>query len=99
MKSFIPISASCDFSMQNIPFGVFHRESESPSLARPCTALGDFVIDLKHLENNGKFTGPLFSKLAQDNKKVFQGNVLNNFMELTRPHWQEVRATIQQLFS
>jgi len=54
---------------------------------------------LKHLENQGKFTGPLFTKLAESNRKVFQTNILNDFMELTRPHWQEVRATVQQLFS
>ncbi len=32
-------------------------------------------------------------------KKVFQGTVLNDFMSLSRPHWKEVRATIQGLFA
>ena len=32
-------------------------------------------------------------------RKVFQGDCLNDFMSLSRPHWKEVRHTIQALFA
>jgi fumarylacetoacetase len=31
-------------------------------------------------------------------KSVFQGEYLNDFMSLSRPHWKEIRSTIQALF-
>jgi len=38
-------------------------------MARPCTRIGDWVVDLREMENKGLFKGELFSKLG---KKVFQ---------------------------
>jgi len=51
---------------------------------------------LKELESHGFFNGEHFKTL---NRKVFQGDTLNDFMALNRPFWREARTTIQQLFS
>jgi fumarylacetoacetase len=51
---------------------------------------------LKEIENAGLFNKQLFSELG---RKVFQGDVLNDFMALSRPYWREARETIQALFS
>ena len=53
-------------------------------------------MDLAALENDGHFNGELFTALG---RKVFQGDVLNDFMSLNRPHWKEARSCIQKLFS
>ena len=58
--------------------------------------IGDFVVDLHQLEEDGHFKGELWSKLG---KKVFNTDSLNQFMGLTRAHWKEARQTIQQLFA
>ena len=42
------------FPIQNIPFGVFKEGIRSP---RCCTRIGDTVIDLAWLEDNGVLTG------------------------------------------
>lgn len=41
----------------------------SVNLERCGTRIGDWVIDLREMENHGLFNGELFSKLG---KKVFQ---------------------------
>ncbi|EAR94691.1 fumarylacetoacetase (macronuclear) [Tetrahymena thermophila SB210] len=92
-QTWIQISADSDFSYHNIPFGVFSTACNKED-ARPATRVGDFIIDLREAERQGLLNGELFSKLSH---KVFQGKTLNSFMELTRPHWQEVRRTIQSL--
>ena len=48
------------------------------------------------MENNGLFSGNLLTTVG---KKVFQGEYLNDFMGLTREHWKEARASIQQHFA
>ena len=40
----------CDFPIQNLPFGVFSKDGETP---RCCSAIGDRVIDLAALEVAG----------------------------------------------
>lgn len=64
-------------------------------MARCGTRIGDWVIDLRAMENHGLFNGELFSQLG---KKVFQEPYLNPFMSLSRAYWVEARLTIQNLF-
>ena len=95
-KTLIDIPADSDFSIHNIPFGVFHLRGEIPDQSRCCTALGDFVIDLSYLEHHGLLRGKLL-----DNRVTtyFNHHTLNKFMGLTKAHWQEVREAIQRLFT
>ena len=93
----LQIPADSDFSIHNIPFGVFHLKTESHERARACTALGEYVIDLSWLESHGYLEGHHFNK--QLGSTYFNHPTLNRFMGLTKQHWNEVRSTIQKLFS
>lgn len=95
-KYLISIPADSDFSIHNIPFGVFHLKGETPEHGRCCTALGDYVIDLAYLEQHGFLKGTLLDGSVAT---YFNHNSLNKFMNLTKQHWQEVRETVQRLFS
>jgi fumarylacetoacetase len=90
----LDVPADSEFPLENIPFGVF-SPLNSVHLARPGTRIGDWVVDLREMENKGLFNGELFSKL---DKKVFQDDCLNPFMGLSREYWLEARLTIQNIF-
>lgn len=86
--SWLPVSPESDFSLQNIPFGVFQPENQQ---ARCATILGDTVIDLACLSAEGYFNTILSSN-------VFDRPSLNAFMELDKATWRNVRARLQSLF-
>jgi fumarylacetoacetase len=91
LSSFVEVPAGSPFSLQNIPFGVFcHVQSCMPRVG---TRIGDTVLDLGALATAGLFTGPILSRHGD----VFCRPVLNGFMALGRPAWQEARQTIQSL--
>ncbi|MGY6561601.1 MAG: fumarylacetoacetase [Luteibaculaceae bacterium] len=46
LKSWIPVSDTSDFPIQNLPFGVFKTETLSPRVG---VAIGDKILDLKTL--------------------------------------------------
>jgi len=95
-KLLIEVPADSDFSIHNIPFGVFHLRGETSEQGRCCTALGNYVIDLAWLEYHGHLRG----KLLDDRLfRVFNHCTLNKFMGLTKNHWIEARETIQRLFT
>jgi fumarylacetoacetase len=52
MPSFIPIDSESDFSIHNIPFGVF---SQQGSDKRCATRIGETVVDLRELARKGAF--------------------------------------------
>eukprot|EP00055_Hartaetosiga_balthica_P010573 m.45528 g.45528 ORF g.45528 m.45528 type:complete len:433 (+) comp7227_c0_seq1:83-1381(+) len=91
MKSFIDVAEDSDFSIQNLPYGVFSRDGED---ARHIgVAIGESVLDLNEVKH--LFTGPELS----DHQDVFSQDSLNGLMALGRPAWSEARATIQSLLS
>lgn len=89
MKSFIDIKPESDFPLENIPFGVY--KSTDDNTGHICTAIGDYVIDLKILEEER-----FFSDLGSEN--VFDEGYLNKFMAKDRRVWQTYRHRIQELF-
>lgn len=92
MASWISIPADSDFSLRNIPFGVF---SDPPLKARPrcCTAIGNHVVDLSVLAEAGLLDVPDFSP------RVFSNETLNDFVAYPKPVWVNVRNRIIFLFS
>ncbi|XP_040825404.1 fumarylacetoacetase isoform X2 [Ochotona curzoniae] len=89
--SFIPVAPECDFSIHNLPYGVFSTNSHPRP--RIGVAIGDQILDLsiiKHL-----FTGPILSK----HQDVFDEPTLNSFMGLGQTAWKEARAFLQNLLS
>ena len=48
LKSFIEYSAEHHFPLENIPFGVFHDDTQGGKL-QCCTRIGDHLINLAKL--------------------------------------------------
>lgn len=88
MTSWFDIPQDSDFSLANIPFGIFSYEGRP----RAATRIGDAVIDLDALQKSGLFSG---INLPED---VFQQSTLNDFIALGKPVTNATRKRIQELF-
>jgi fumarylacetoacetase len=87
LRSFIPVDATSDFPIQNLPYGVF---STKDGLApRVGVAIGDHILDLWELEQD--------SRLDVGDLGVFAGPTLNPFMALGPRVWARTRARISEL--
>jgi len=89
--SWIPVSAGSDFTLDNLPYGVFSTMDDPRH--RIGVAVGDSVLDLSKI--SGLFKGPYMVS----NQKVLEETTLNSFMALSYHHWAETRATIKELLS
>lgn len=89
LRSWIAVPADSDFPIQNIPFGICKPEGKAPRVA---TIIGDSVIDLATLANEGYFSNIDISH------SVFQQPFLNDFMALGKATTRAVRARISELF-
>nr|WP_174506271.1 fumarylacetoacetase [Acinetobacter sp. Marseille-Q1620] len=90
LKSFIEVDKNSDFPIQNLPYGVFSTLPEKHR--RIGVALGEWVIDLAVLEENG------FLKI-QDGESYFNQPTLNKFIESGKSNWSKIRAELQALLS
>src|SRR3954447_12786503 len=89
LRSFIPVGATSDFPIQNLPYGVF---STKDGLApRVGVAIGDVVLDLWELEQDGRLNVGALG--------VFSAPMLNPFMALGPEVWSSTRARISELLS
>ncbi len=88
MASWINVAADSDFSIHNIPFGIF-KTPMGP--ARAGSAIGDYVIDLSALAQAGLLANILFDKTVLEQKtlnafiaqgKQITGAVRNRIIEL-----------------
>lgn len=90
MKSWLTIAEDSDFSIYNIPFGIFKTKSSKP---RAASILGDQVIDLYALAKGG------YLKDVLADVEVLNQKTLNTFIALGKPVTNAVRQKIQTLFS
>ena len=86
MKSWIKIDQNSDFSIYNIPFGIF---SESDHIKRVGIAIGDNVLDVYAAYELG-----IFKDLKFD-IKVLESDSLNDFIALGKSITVKVRELIQ----
>jgi fumarylacetoacetase len=87
LRSFIDVDPASDFSIQNLPYGVF---SAKDGLApRVGVAIGNYVLDLWELEQDGR--------LDVGELGVFAAPMLNPFMALGPKVWSRTRARISEL--
>jgi fumarylacetoacetase len=87
LRCFIDIDPSSDFPIQNLPYGVF---SSTDGLApRVGVAIGDYVLDLWELEQDGR--------LDVGELGVFAEASLNRFLSLGPKVWSKTRARISEL--
>ena len=89
LTSFIDVAVDSDFSIHNLPYGIF---SETKSGTRRAgVAIGDKVLDLAMLETSGL--------LSLQGGPYFDQPTLNAFIESGRDNWTKARSTIQSLLS
>ena len=85
--SWLLMAPDSDFSVHNLPFGVFSTGSEP---ARVGVAIGDQIIDMSTAAQLGIFSG------AGAAVSVFEEPVLNPLMALGRPVARRLREILQQ---
>src|ERR1700743_568512 len=86
LHSFIPVDPASHSPTQNPPYGVFSARSLAPRVG---VAIGDQVLDLWELEQDGRFA---FGEIG-----VFSQPSLNVFMALGPKMWSKTRARISEL--
>lgn len=93
LTSFIDIATNSDFSIHNLPYGIFSetKDAASNNNRRAGVAIGEQVLDLSILEAEGLLSltgGPYFDQPT-----------LNAFIDSGRDNWTKARTTIQTLLS
>ncbi|WP_227697439.1 fumarylacetoacetase [Psychrobacter celer] len=93
LTSFIEVAADSDFSIHNLPYGIFSdtKTQAEANNRRAGVAIGEYVLDLSVLESAGLLDlagGPYFNQPT-----------LNAFIDSGRDNWQKARATVQTLLS
>ncbi|MCZ2100307.1 MAG: fumarylacetoacetase [Chitinophagales bacterium] len=86
MKSFIDVSKNSDFSIYNIPFGIFRYNGKTAA----CTRIGDTIVDLDACQKSHIFKG---IDLPED---IFHSENLNSFIGLGKHITSPVRIRIQE---
>lgn len=91
LTSWKKVSPHSDFSIYNIPFGIY---SDAEVKHRVCSAIGDEIIDLQELYQNG-----FFKNILIENTSVFEQRYLNDFIALGKLTTSAIRRRIQELLS
>jgi fumarylacetoacetase len=88
LRSWVEVPAGSDFPIQNLPFGIFKTHYMTPGAG---VAIGNHVLDLTWLYENGYFDGLGLPA------GIFNQPKLNDFMGLGRAKTREVRERISEL--
>ena len=93
LTSFIDIAADSDFSIHNLPYGIFSdaKDAAGNNKRRAGVAIGEYVLDLAVLEAEGL--------LSLEGGPYFDQPTLNAFIDSGRDNWTQARTTIQTLLS
>lgn len=89
LTSFIDVAQVSDFSIHNLPYGIFSETADGQR--RAGIAIGEQVLDLSVLESEGL--------LNLDGGPYFDQSTLNAFIDSGRDNWTTARKTIQTLLS
>ncbi|WP_201535423.1 fumarylacetoacetase [Psychrobacter immobilis] len=89
LTSFIDIAQDSDFSIHNLPYGIFSDATDGKR--RAGVAIGEHVLDLSVLEAEGL--------LSLDGGSYFDQSTLNAFIDSGRDNWTHARTIIQTLLS
>jgi fumarylacetoacetase len=88
LKSWVEVPKSSDFPIQNLPFGIFKTDYLSPGAG---VAIGDYVLDLVYLHENGFLDGLGLPA------GIFNHKELNGFLALGKKTGRAVRERISEL--
>ncbi|MCC6460295.1 MAG: fumarylacetoacetase [Saprospiraceae bacterium] len=86
MTTWLSIPADSDFSVHNLPFGIF---DPGDGLPRAGIAIGDHIVDLAAAAEAGLFGKRRFFK------KLFEQPLLNDFIALGKPVTNRIRRKVQ----
>lgn len=86
LRSWLSVPADSDFSLYNLPFGIFHT---GDGKARAGIAIGDYIVDLAAAAEAGFFGKRRFFK------KIFEQTTLNDFIALGKPLTSKLRKKVQ----
>ncbi|MFN0213400.1 MAG: fumarylacetoacetase [Saprospiraceae bacterium] len=84
--SWLHIAPDSDFSLQNLPFGIFHTGDGRP---RAGIAAGSHIVDLEAAAETGLFGKRRFFK------KIFGQSTLNDFIALGKPVTNGIRRKVR----
>jgi fumarylacetoacetase len=90
MASWIPTADNSDFSLQNLPYGIFSTENLD---ARIRVAIGDYILDLKALAQDD-----IFASLDFDSATL-EATTLNAYASLEKDVHPNVRKLLQEILS
>ena len=85
--SWLPIASDSDFSLHNLPFGIFSTGSEAPRVG---VAIGEYIIDMS-VAAQREILAPAGVAVS-----VFEQLTLNALMALGRPYAQKLRILLQK---
>jgi fumarylacetoacetase len=88
LKSWVEVQQNSDFPIQNIPFGIFKTKYLTPVGG---VAIGEFVLDLVYLHENGFLDGMGLPP------GIFNQKYLNDFLALGKKKIREVRQRLSDL--
>jgi fumarylacetoacetase len=81
-----------DFTVFNLPYGIYSTALKSK---RAGVAIGSGILDLAVLFELGVFS----SIFPVKDKNLFHCDVLNEFIALGKPYWQEIRNVLKEIIS
>ena len=90
MKTWVPVNEKSDFSIYNIPFGIFSTKTLSPRVG---IAIGELVLDLVVVSNLG-----IFDQITL-NSEILNNSSLNDFINLGKGKTSGIRELIQKELS
>nr|WP_228527843.1 fumarylacetoacetase [Pararhodonellum marinum] len=89
MSTWVQIPNNSDFTIYNLPFGIFQNKRLSP---RAGMAIGDKIVDLSVLHQEG-----FFAELSQLPTDIFVRASLNDLIALGKPVTRKIREKVQEL--
>lgn len=89
MESWVQVDANSDFSIYNIPFGIFKKDGR----VRAGSAIGDYVIDLDQLHKRN------YLDSFELHEGFFESDTLNEFIDQGKEVTNAVRERVIELFS
>ncbi len=90
LKSWIEVKFDSDFSIQNIPFGIY---TDAHTGHHACTAIGEYIMDLQQTHELGYF------KKIELSHSIFTTRFLNDFIALGKQTTRAVRDRISDLLN
>ena len=91
MSGWIPIAPDSGFGLENLPFGVFSREGDTPRIG---VAVGASVLDMAAVAAAGVLDDVIPGALSR-----FSASTLNSFLAAGRQVWSDVRTRLQELLA